>query len=82
MGRRAGDLHRPDTRGPAAGQNFLYDPARGEPRPLTDDFLYRSLPLAHRICRVYAESQEHAGEITAALDSLLGPAAADDLTNM
>jgi uncharacterized protein len=75
-------VHRPDTRGPAAGQNFLFDPARGQPRPLTDDLLYRNLPLAHRICRIYAESQDHAAEITAALDQLLGPAADDDVTNM
>ncbi len=48
-------LHRPDTRGPSAGQNYLYDPARGEPRPLTDDQLFRQLPLAHRICRIYTQ---------------------------
>src|SRR5262249_41991606 len=26
-------IHRPDTRGPSRGQNFLWDPVRGEPRP-------------------------------------------------
>jgi HD superfamily phosphohydrolase len=74
-------VHRPDTRGPAAGQNFLYDPAAGV-RPLTDDQLFRHLPLAHRICRVYAESDDHAAEIAAALDRLIGPNAMDDVTNM
>jgi HD superfamily phosphohydrolase len=74
-------VHRPDTRGPAAGQNFLFDPAVGV-RPLTDDQLFRHLPLAHRICRVYAESNEHAAQIAAALDRLIGPTGPDDVTNM
>src|SRR5262249_8462284 len=42
-------VHRPETRGPSAGQNFLFDPTWGTPRPLDDDMLFRSLPLAHRI---------------------------------
>jgi HD superfamily phosphohydrolase len=75
-------LHRPDTRGPSTGQNFLYDPALGEPRPLTDDQLFRQLPLAHRICRVYAQDEAHAAQLAAALDRLIGPGASDDLTNM
>jgi HD superfamily phosphohydrolase len=74
-------VHRPDTRGPAAGQNFLFDPATGI-RPLTDDQLFRHLPLAHRICRVYAQSEEHAAEITEAMDRLIGPSSGDDVTNM
>jgi hypothetical protein len=40
------------------------------------------LPLAHRICRVYAESDEHAGAIAAALDRLIGSSGPDDVTNM
>jgi HD superfamily phosphohydrolase len=75
-------IHRPDTRGPSTGQNFLFDPAVGEPRPLSDDQLYRQLPLAHRICRVYVQDDAHAPQITAALDGLIGSSAADDLTNM
>ncbi len=75
-------VHRPDTRGPAADQNFLFDPTRGIPQPLTADTLYRNLPLAQRICRIYAESQDHAAELSQALDSLIGPGVADDLTNM
>ncbi len=75
-------MHRPDTRGPSLGQNFLWDPARGEPRPLTDDQLFRQLPLAHRICRVYAEDVSHAPQLAAALDALIGPGGSDDLTNM
>ncbi len=75
-------LHRPDTRGPSAGQNFLYDPARGEPRPLTDDQLFRQLPLAHRICRIYTQDDAHDPQLAAALDHLIGGNAGDDLTNM
>jgi uncharacterized protein len=75
-------VHRPETRGPAAGQNFLFDPTWGNPRPLDDDMLFRSLPLAHRICRVYAENQQFAPQITAAFDRLIGPGDTDDLTNM
>jgi hypothetical protein len=74
-------VHRPNTRGPAAGQNFFFDPAVGV-RPLTDDQLFRHLPLAHRICRVYAETDDHAALIAAALDRLIGPSGPDDVTNM
>lgn len=75
-------IHRPHTRGPAEGQNFLYDEAQQRTRPLTDDQLFRQLPLSHRICRIYAESEEHAGPLAVALDRLLGPGSADDLTNV
>jgi HD superfamily phosphohydrolase len=75
-------IHRPDTRGPAAGQNFFYDPAHNEPRPLTDDQLFRQLPLAHRICRIYTQDEAHASKLAAALDSLIGDCGGDDLTNM
>jgi uncharacterized protein len=75
-------IHRPDTRGPSLGQNFLWDAARGEPRPLTDDQLFRQLPLSHRICRIYVEDLTHAGQLAAALDALIGPGGSDDLTNM
>ncbi len=75
-------IHRPDTRGPAAGQNFLWDPARDEPRPLGDDQLFRQLPASHRICRVYAQDDRHTAALAAALDALVGPGGGDDLTNM
>ena len=75
-------IHRPDTRGHSTGQNFLWDPTRDEPRPLTDDQLYRQLPLAHRICRVYVQDLSHATRLAAALDNLIGPGGSDDLTNM
>ncbi|HEY2761814.1 MAG TPA: HD domain-containing protein [Pirellulales bacterium] len=75
-------VHRPETRGPATGQNYLFDPALSKTRSLDDDLLYRNLPIAHRICRIYAEDQQHAAEITAGLDRLIGPGGIDDLTNM
>lgn len=75
-------IHRPHTPGPSAEQNFLFDPGRGSARPLIDDQLYRQLPLVHRICRIYARSDDHAPEIAAALDRLIGPGGSDDLTNM
>ena len=75
-------IHRPDTRGPSLGQNFLFDPALGEPRPLSFDQLYRQLPLAHRICRIYVQDLSHAPRLTAALDALIGESPSDDLTNM
>ena len=74
-------VHRPGTRGPTAGLNFLYDEARQRVEPLSDHELFRQIPLAYRICRVYAESGEHAAAINGALDSLLGPGS-DSLTNM
>ena len=75
-------VHRPHTPGTSACHNFLYDSARDRVRPLADNQLFAHLPLAHRICRVYAESDEHAGPLAASLDSLLGPGGGDDVTNM
>jgi uncharacterized protein len=74
-------IHRPHTGGPAAGQNFLYDSSTGQAAPLSTHALYRRLPVSYRICRVYAQSDEHAAEIRAAMNALFG-AAADDVTNM
>lgn len=75
-------VHRPDTRGPTAGLNYLYDPTQQRARPLSTDLLYRQLPISHRICRIYAETLDHAAELAAALDRLAGPGGGDDLTNM
>ena len=75
-------LHRPHTAGPASGQNFLYDSARSCVRPLTANELFRRIPISYRICRIYAESTEHAATLTAGLDRLLGGGTDDDATNM
>jgi uncharacterized protein len=75
-------VNRPGTKGPAAGQNFLFDPARGQIRPLSDSELFRQIPFSYRICRVYCETHEHDATLAAALDALVGPGATDDATNM
>jgi hypothetical protein len=51
-------------------------------RPLQANQLFERLPVSHRICRVYTHSAEHSAALTAALDSLIGGSAQDDLTNM
>jgi len=75
-------IYRPHTQGPAANQNYLFDTARGRVRPLSDNQLFRHLPVSHRICRLYAETLEQQAALTQALDALVGSAATDDLTNM
>ncbi|HEX7447012.1 MAG TPA: HD domain-containing protein [Pirellulales bacterium] len=75
-------VHRSGTRGAAAGQNFLFDPARGDIRELTASELFRQIPISFRICRVYAMTVEHNAALAAALDALVDGQAADDPTNM
>jgi HD superfamily phosphohydrolase len=79
-------IDRPDPKTAAAGQNFLYRPAAQQKiRPLTDDELYKHLPVSQLVCRVYLPKDapsEHASAISNALDSLLGSSGDDDLTNM
>lgn len=75
-------VHRPGTRGPTGGQNFLYDAARDEVRPLGDHELFRQIPLGYRICRVYCRGGEHQAVLSAALDALVGEVPMDDRTNM
>jgi HD superfamily phosphohydrolase len=73
--------HRPSGRLPAGGQNFLLDPAVGVPQELSDDELFRSLPISFSVFRLY--SQDHAidGLLNAALSAVLGEAE-DAKTNM
>jgi len=75
-------VNRPGTKGPASGQNFLFDSARDSITPLADADLFRRIPLSYRICRVYAQTHEHDAVLAAALDALVGPSAVDDRTNM
>lgn len=75
-------IHRPHTAGPTAGQNFLYDSARDQVRPLTTNALYKRLPFSHHIVRIYAKSNQYAGNFAAAIDGLFGVSGSDDLTNM
>ena len=75
-------VHRPGAHAPAAGQNFLYDPATDQIRSLDDRELFRQLPLSYRICRIYAEDNRHNAELALAMDKLLRTDRADDVTNM
>ncbi len=75
-------VHRPGSRAPASGQNYLYDPSTREIRPLDARELYREIPLSYRICRIYALDLQCASEVAAAMDSLIGSDQADDPTNM
>ena len=75
-------VHRPGAHTPAAGQNFLYDPATDEIRNLDDRELFRQIPVSCRICRVYARDGRYDREISAAMDKLLQKGGADDVTNM
>ena len=75
-------VHRPGAHTPAAGQNFLYDPATGKIRSLDDRELFRRIAISFRICRIYALDHSHEAELSAALDRLTGDTAADEATNM
>jgi HD superfamily phosphohydrolase len=75
-------VHRPGTQAPAAGQNFLYDPARDQIRSLDAGELFRQIPVSYRICRIYAEDGRHHAELATAMDQLLGDTGVDDVTNM
>jgi uncharacterized protein len=75
-------VHRPGAHTPAAGQNFLYDPANGKIRSLDDRELFRRIAISYRICRIYALDNQHRAELTAALDRLTGSGVTDDATNM
>ena len=75
-------VNRPGTRGPTGGVNFLFDPSSGQTRPLTASELFRQLPLAYRICRVYTQTTEHDAALGEALDRLISPDSVDDKTNM
>ena len=75
-------VHRPGAHTPAAGQNFLYDPATGKIRSLDDRELFRRIAISFRICRIYALDHIHEAELAAALDRLTGDTAADEATNM
>ena len=78
-------IYRPHAQAATAGQNFLCHSATGDIRSLTDDQLFRQMPVTHRMCRVYLRKgapREHAVAVGAALDALLGDRGEDDLTNM
>ena len=73
--------HRPSGRLPSGGQNFLLDPATGTIQELSDDELFRSLPISLSICRVYSKDHRHDAVLASALNAILGEAN-DAPTNM
>jgi len=78
-------IDRPDPKTAAAGQNFLCRAATQQIRPLTDDELYKHLPVSQLVCRVYLPKGAPATDqaaVSSALDALLGSRSEDDLTNM
>jgi HD superfamily phosphohydrolase len=78
-------IDRPDPKTAAAGQNFLFRSASHQIRPLTDDELYKHLPMSQLVCRVYlpkGAAESHYAAVSTALDKLLGSNSDDDLTNM
>lgn len=75
-------VHRPGTRGAAAGRNFVYDPEKDEVRPLDSQELFRRIPFSFRLCRIYVQEMQHAQSIARAVDSLLHAEGGDEATNM
>ena len=73
--------HRPSTRLPAGGQNFLLDSGSGNIQELSDDELFRSLPVSFLIFRIYSQDHQYDKAINAAVNAVLGDAA-DAKTNM
>ena len=73
--------HRPSARLPVNGQNFLLDPALGAPRELSDDELFRQLPISFLVFRIYTQDHGQEGLLNAALNSALGDVM-DAKTNM
>jgi uncharacterized protein len=75
-------VHRPGAHTPAAGQNYLFDPANGRIRSLDDRELFRRIAISYRICRIYALDTTHQAELSAAMDRLTSADGSDDATNM
>jgi len=75
-------VHRPGAHTPAAGQNFLFDPASGKIHNLDARELFRRIAISYRICRIYAEDHKHNAELASAMDQLTRAGGADDATNM
>lgn len=73
--------HRPSGRLPAGGQNFLLDSGTGKTRELSDDELFRALPVSFLIFRIYTRDHLHDSELTNALNAALGDVS-DSKTNM
>jgi hypothetical protein len=75
-------VYRPEALAPTADQNFLLDSSRGTIHRLNERELFRRIALSFRICRIYAEDNQHNSQFAAAMDQILGPTNVDDITNM
>jgi HD superfamily phosphohydrolase len=64
-----------------ARQNFFYEPATGQIRPLTEHQQFSRLPVSFSLCRLYAQDHAHDAELANALDRLLYTRG-DEKTNM
>lgn len=60
---------------PAGGQNFVLDPANGQPQELHDDELFRTLPVSFLIFRVYSLDHRNDAALASALTRVLGDSA-------
>jgi uncharacterized protein len=67
--------------GTAARQNFIYEPATSQVRPLSQHDLFARLPVSFSLCRLYTQDHAHDADLTNALDRLL-QSRGDDKTNM
>ena len=64
--------HRPSSRLPASGQNFLLDPSVGTPQELSDDDLFRALPISFCVFRIYSKDHLHDAILIPRLNAVLG----------
>jgi HD superfamily phosphohydrolase len=72
--------HRPVS--PATARlNFIYEPATGKLRNLSEHEQFSRLPVSFSLCRLYARDHAHDSELASALDQLL-QAQGDEKTNM
>jgi HD superfamily phosphohydrolase len=72
--------HRPIS--PATARlNFVYEPATGHLRSLSEHDQFSRLPVSFSLCRLYARDHSHDAELASALDRLL-QAQGDEKTNM
>jgi len=62
-------------------QNFVYEPAVNQVRPLAEHQEIVRLPVSFSLCRLYAEDHSHDANLAEALDRLLN-LRGDDRTNM
>jgi HD superfamily phosphohydrolase len=76
----ARQYHRPMSSA-ALQQNFVYEPATGQIRPLAEQEPFARLPISFSLCRLYALDHAHDSDLAHALDRLL-EAGGSDRTNM